>query len=96
MAYLWDRCLCQMGLKVTGGLKKFLVRPLRQGGSIGLVPFAHYSYKQLIEITFIVYFFFSGDRNGDCHIAEDLGKRGRGQEQETQDYWLHLSSCYSV
>lgn len=32
-------------------------------------------------------------RNGDCHTAEDLGKR---REQETQDYQLHLSSCYSV
>lgn len=35
-------------------------------------------------------------RNGDCHTAEDLGKRGKGQEQETQDYQLHLNSCYSV
>lgn len=35
-------------------------------------------------------------RNRDCHNAEDLGKRGKSQEQETQDYWLNLSSCYSV
>lgn len=34
-------------------------------------------------------------RNGGCHTAEDLGKRGKSQEQETQDYQLHLSSCYS-
>lgn len=35
-------------------------------------------------------------RNRACQIAEVLGKRGKGQEQETQDYWLHLRSCYSV
>lgn len=56
MAYLCDCCLCQMWLKVIGGVKKFLVGTLRQGGSIDFISFAHYSCKQLVEITFLAYF----------------------------------------